>query len=1357
MDEQPYQNRDNKNSNNGARDHDSNDLRRPEDALVSSHIAGPVEVDALLSATMPEVDARFRRELEERLISKLQARQAERVEQQAIEQPGTHQRPPTSVEQAGGARVPGRLLPTFPATAALAPARGFRHNMSRAASVAMGVVGFALLALLFVGMSALLGSRQLRGTGPDGRSLTGTPQPWITPTSASAGELSNEAFAASLQPITTTQEQLVDADSIAWSPDGRSPMLAVLGPSTIRLWDPATNGGTQITVDRAVPGRAYTGIYWSPDGKLLATRSQDGNGGGSTGGGETMLWDSASLRGVESSAIAVGAVAMAWSPDGHTLAYSDGDTVTLLRISDAGNSLPSSGQFIPAELRSTTAGGARITAIAWSSADRLAVSRGSTITIWDPDSANAKVATLQNNGKVARIAWPNGGGVLAAVVTGQAGGKNGNYIALWGITGDYRLNEWMQMTGVNAPEIHADTITSLAWSPTRSTIAVGLADVQGGKTTNERIDLYDLDLAAKSPLRTLQGRATDLAWSPDGKRLTVADASAGKLTLWAVPLGAPAASPGAVLTPTPMLVPPPPAASEGDPPAFARSLQPWARWKASQLYSGALAWSAEGGLLAVATSRDVTFRNPTTGQVRFTYKLERAGTITDIAWSSDGRVLAAMGNETIPASQPSAGASGFILLLDVSSSGSVSLLDTITSRNMLTQMAWSPDGHTLAYTDGWQVYMWDSTARPEVPKPLPTWPAPLTTHPDANTTELNAVNGLSWSPDGKRLAMSQNRAIKLTDVQSGKELLSISVQAPSRVTQVVWSPDGNRLSGVVGNDSGTRESVAMVWDATKGEVLQTISPGRPVSRVAWSSYANVLAIGTSDNTGAAFFVLYDPSTGEALNDRTAVGQAVDSLVWSHDGRTLAIGSAANETVLVFAPGSRTGPSPTLAPIEPTITPVPTGVTPIPGGPPATATEAMPEPPTPVGSGNVPDALRAAVWNLRHIEMVDENNGWGASAIGEYPNMNSVLLRTTDGARTWSNISPFAGPTGGGELIGMHFLDANVGWIVAGKANTKGVTVYRTTDGGKAWSGLPLPTRYLFVQPYAQVSLDFVDRQFGWMVVWGAGGMSYTIGQLFATEDGGITWREVASTDNSALPFGGDISFRDRSTGWLVGSQASTAPKELYITRDGGKRWVAQKLAVADSVDPLVTISVLGPPTFFSGKDAGKGAVTALVTSQNGTTTDQSTAVFITADGGSTWRGSSAVPYSYPGSSFFLDAAHWWVWSTDPMSVGPGTPVNGQLYGTTNGDAAWSGNGAIWEKVGGSADWMEKAVALGYQMSQLEFVSANVGYALLTASDTNNPGTVYILFLKSADSGKIWSLADPAQVQQPLPPTAQPGP
>src|SRR5690242_4727383 len=90
--------------------------------------------------------------------------------------------------------------------------------------------------------------------------------------------------------------------------------------------------------------------------------------------------------------------------------------------------------------------------------------------------------------------------------------------------------------------------------------------------------------------------------------------------------------------------------------------------------------------------------------------------------------------------------------------------------HLSTGIAWSPDGRYLAWTDGWDIKLWDSKARSVVPKPQPTWPAPITT-PEIDP---NVVHNLAWSSVGNQLATSQERIIKIWDPSTGQELATLT-------------------------------------------------------------------------------------------------------------------------------------------------------------------------------------------------------------------------------------------------------------------------------------------------------------------------------------------------------------------------------------------------------------------------------------------------------------------------------------------------------------------------------------------------------------------------------------------------------
>jgi WD40 repeat protein len=118
-------------------------------------------------------------------------------------------------------------------------------------------------------------------------------------------------------------------------------------------------------------------------------------------------------------------------------------------------------------------------------------------------------------------------------------------------------------------------------------------------------------------------------------------------------------------------------------------------------------------------------------------------------------------------------------------------------------VAFSPDGRRLAITGrelGFQnklVRVWDVQADRLL--------LALRGHTDE-------IRGVTWSPDGKRLATaSDDKTVRVWDAQTGQETLVLQgpIQGHARgVTGVAFSPDGSRLS------SASRDGIVSVWDAS---------------------------------------------------------------------------------------------------------------------------------------------------------------------------------------------------------------------------------------------------------------------------------------------------------------------------------------------------------------------------------------------------------------------------------------------------------------------------------------------------------------------------------------------------------------
>jgi len=341
----------------------------------------------------------------------------------------------------------------------------------------------------------------------------------------------------------------------------------------------------------------------------------------------------------------------------------------------------------------------------------------------------------------------------------------------------------------------------------------------------------------------------------------------------------------------------------------------------------------------------------------------------------------------------------------------------------------------------------------------------------------------------------------------------------------------------------------------------------------------------------------------------------------------------------------------------------------------------------------PSKLAGGTGSLISLHMIDLTTGW---ALSEH-----AVLRTTDGGLQWKNVTPPHTLLTRKSIA--DFLTASLAWVTIPQTNGTTTRVLWTADGGHTWQQSTVQATFL-------KQITFIDSQHGWILAgWGAtGGAAEAVG-VFRTSDGGKTWSNVsnalpASTDippPGHLPYGGrksGIHFLNTSTGWITGTAVVNDLFWLFVSHDGGATWNQQLLSLPPGV-PSAQLS-FNSPTFFSDTDGVLPIIFSDLITGRGIATD----IYVTHDGGATWKSTMLLPTAF-GTIDFVDMQHGW--ATDGLA----------LYTTSDG-------GQHWAKLSPGANFK--------QITYLSFVSSTTGWAIGGQSNTSS------FLLRTADGGKTWT-------------------
>lgn len=189
--------------------------------------------------------------------------------------------------------------------------------------------------------------------------------------------------------------------------------------------------------------------------------------------------------------------------------------------------------------------------------------------------------------------------------------------------------------------------------------------------------------------------------------------------------------------------------------------------------------------------------------------------------------------------------------------------------------------------------------------------------------------------------------------------------------------------------------------------------------------------------------------------------------------------------------------------------------------------------------------------FRGLSVVSARIVWASGTEG-------TVIRSVDGGESWSVMT-----VAGAEKLDLRGIRAfdqrNAVVISSGPAEKGQARIYRTSDGGKRWTEVLAEKRAgIFFDAVA-----FWDRKHGIVLSDPMDGRFV----LFATDDGGWTWRQIPSAAlPPALPNEGAfaasnscLAVQGGSNVWFATGGATVA--RVFRSRDRGKSWTVTETAM----------------------------------------------------------------------------------------------------------------------------------------------------------------------------------------------------
>jgi WD40 repeat protein/serine/threonine protein kinase len=146
-------------------------------------------------------------------------------------------------------------------------------------------------------------------------------------------------------------------------------------------------------------------------------------------------------------------------------------------------------------------------------------------------------------------------------------------------------------------------------------------------------------------------------------------------------------------------------------------------------------------------------------------------------------------------------------------------------------------------------------------------------------------SGMTFSPDGQRIVSScRDNTAKVCDLASRKEMFTL-VGPNVYILVLAFSPDGHRIITAYDDPEADKKGTAIIWDATSGKKLLTLSAAHHFRTAAFSPDSRLIVAGFWPNTAEVL----ETASGKRLLTLEGHRDHITCVAFSADGRRIITG------------------------------------------------------------------------------------------------------------------------------------------------------------------------------------------------------------------------------------------------------------------------------------------------------------------------------------------------------------------------------------------------------------------------------------------------------------------------------------